>query len=139
MLINKTINHSDLIGAVASGLCVVHCIATPFLFIVHTCQVTGCCTAGPAWWNYLDYFFIAVTFFAVHWSSRNTSKSWIKYGLYSSWLILSLLVINEKMAYVPLSELWKYSVAFILIGLHLYNRKYCNCADNECCAVPAYS
>ena len=139
MLINKTIKHSDLIGAVASGLCIIHCVATPFLFIVHTCQVTGCCTAGPAWWNYLDYLFIGVTFFAVHWSSKNTTKPWVKYSLYASWLILSLLVINEKMAYIPLSELWKYSAAFILIGLHLYNKKYCNCADDECSVVPAYS
>ncbi|MEM8582641.1 MAG: MerC domain-containing protein [Bacteroidota bacterium] len=124
---------SDVVGALASGLCAVHCLSTPFLFVAQTCSVTGCCETSPGWWSMLDYLFIGITLVAVYFSSRNTSKSWIKYALYGSWAVLTLLIVNEKLELAPLSELWKYGAAFALVGLHLYNLKYCQCDDPDCC------
>lgn len=57
----------------------------------------------------------------------------MKYALYASWVVLTLLILNEKMNLLPIAELWKYVGAFTLVGFHLYNRKYCNCADAEHC------
>jgi len=33
-----------------------------------------------------------------------------------------------------LGELVVYIPAIALVGLHLYNRKYCKCEDDTCCA-----
>ena len=134
-MISKTIPKSDLVGAVASGLCVVHCIATPFLFIAQSCSVSGCCESSPAWWSSIDYLFIGITFFAVYHSGKSTSKPWVKYAMYAAWVILSLLILNEKLVFSPIPEWWKYITAFGLISLHLYNLKFCQCAEETCCAA----
>lgn len=120
----KTQIPSDVIGASAGALCLVHCIATPFLFIAQS--------AASGWWGVLDYAFIAITLFAVLFSARNTSKDWMKFALYLGWVVLSFLILNEKMSFIALSEVWNYGAAFGLISLHLYNRKYCRCTDEVC-------
>lgn len=136
MLLDKTLPQSDIIGAIASGLCVIHCMATPLLFVVQSCSISGCAGSGPAWWSFIDYLFIGITFFAVYHSVKHTSKDWMKYALYGSWGLLTLLIINEKTGIVPLAEAWKYASAFVLVGFHLYNHKYCKCADADCCVAP---
>ena len=137
MLLDKTLPQSDLVGAAASTLCVIHCMATPLLFVVQSSTVTDCAHAGPFWWNAIDYLFIGITFFAVYYSVKHTSREWMKYALYSSWVVLTILIINEKFHLLHLAEMWKYGAAFTLVGLHLYNRKYCQCEDDGCCAVDA--
>jgi len=131
----KIISESDIVGAVASGLCAIHCIATPFLFIAQSCSVTGCCDSGPAWWSSIDYLFIGITFFAVYQSGKNPSKSWVKYALFTIWVILSFLVLNGKVNFLNISEWWKYLMAFGLISLHMYNLKFCKCSEESCCAT----
>ncbi|NRB64105.1 MAG: MerC domain-containing protein [Saprospiraceae bacterium] len=133
MLALRPLPQSDILGAVASGLCVIHCVATPLLFVIHTCSVTGCKEGSPAWWSSLDYLFVGITFLAVRQSAINTSKGWMNYALYVNWILLTLLIVNEKLAVLPIAEMWKYLTAFSLIGLHMYNRRYCRC-DNPICA-----
>lgn len=133
-MILKTTLKSDLVGAVSSGLCILHCVATPFLFIAQSCNVSGCCASSPAWWSAIDYLFIGITFLAVYQSGKNTSKPWIKYAMYTGWIVLSLLTFNEKFTLIPLASAWKYLAAFSLISLHLYNLKYCQCVEEACCA-----
>jgi hypothetical protein len=123
---------SDSIGAIASTLCLIHCIATPFIFIVQSCSLT-CCATAPKWWSYIDYFFIVISFFAVYRSSQTTSSNWIKPLLWLSWSVLFTIIINEKMGWFPLSEKAIYFPALTLIILHLYNKKYCQCNTNTCC------
>jgi|GEM_PF-3179353 len=55
---NKTIRilNADFIGAMSSGLCLMHCLATPFLFIAKACTAT-CCADTPSWWQLIDYLF----------------------------------------------------------------------------------
>lgn len=125
---------SDVLGSLATGLCAIHCLATPLIFVAQTCtQGSGC--GGPAWWSSIDYFFIMITLFAVVQSAKNTSKQWMKYGLYSSWVILSLIVLNEKLAIFPLSVYWKYLAAVTMIAMHMYNLKFCQCEEEGCCAT----
>lgn len=126
---------SDIVGALASGLCALHCIATPFIFIAQTCAITGCCESSPIWWSSIDYLFIVITFFAVYHSGKNSSKPWLKYALFASWSLLSFLVLNEKMNLLDIAESWKYLTAFGLISLHIYNLKFCQCVEESCCVT----
>lgn len=126
---------SDIVGAAASTMCVIHCFATPFLFVAQSCASMGCSHSSPMWWSAIDYIFIGVTLFAIYFSARNTSKEWMKYALYTSWVVLTLLILNEKAALLPIPEFMKYISAFTLVALHLYNRKYCQCAPKGCCAT----
>ncbi|MCT4630966.1 MerC domain-containing protein [Winogradskyella sp.] len=125
--------HSDAIGAFASGLCLIHCIATPFLFIAQTCSAT-CCDTAPIWWSMIDYLFIGISFFAVYWSAKNSSKKWINYTLWLSWLTLCLVILNEKLELITLPESSIYLPAIALVIMHLYNRKHCKCKNDKCCA-----
>jgi len=130
----KTIFKSDILGAMASGLCVVHCIATPFLFIAKECSFTACCASSPTWWRSIDYLFILITFFAVYQSARNSNHSWVKHSLFLSWILLTFLTLNETFQLTSISSWWKYLAAFTLISLHLYNLKYCTCRGETCCS-----
>ena len=123
---------SDNIGAIASTLCLIHCIATPILFIAQTCSIT-CCSATPIWWRSIDYFFLIISFFAIYRSTKTTTSNWIKPALWLSWFMLFIIIINEKMAWFNFPESLIYVPALILIALHLYNRKYCQCKTTNCC------
>ncbi|MBO6607341.1 MerC domain-containing protein [Psychroserpens sp.] len=131
MAILSNTNNSDSIGALASGLCLMHCIATPFIFVAQTCAAS-CCETAPTWWQSIDFLFIGVSFFAVFWSVKFSSKQWIKHALWASWFLLSAFIINEKVEFIHSPEWVIYLPATALIILHLYNRKYCQC-ENECC------
>lgn len=123
---------SDLFGAAASGLCFIHCLATPFLFVAQTCSAT-CCGSAPIWWKAIDYLFLGVSFWAIYWSVQTTTKPWLKYGLWGMWLALLFVVVNEAFEWIYVPEQLIYLPAIGLIVLHLYNKKYCACKDKECC------
>ncbi|MDT7830827.1 MerC domain-containing protein [Flavobacteriaceae bacterium S356] len=129
-MINKLSTNSDPIGAMASSLCLLHCLATPLIFII---QPLAAEDAAPGWWKSLDYIFLFVSFFAVVWSVQNTSKNWMRYALWISWIALTVALINEKLELFSLTEFSIYIPAIALVFLHFYNRKYCQCADEECC------
>ena len=58
----KNINFSyDNLGIIASTLCMIHCIGTPFLFIAKACSTT-CCADAPLWWKAIDYAFLIISF-----------------------------------------------------------------------------
>lgn len=128
-----TNQQSDNIGAIASTLCLIHCIATPLLFIAQSCSVT-CCSSSPDWWRSLDFLFLIISFFSVHQSTQNTTKNWIKPALWVSFISLFIVVINERINLVHMNENILYLPALSLITLHLYNKKYCKCDTNTCCS-----
>jgi hypothetical protein len=131
---NYTIFKPDTIGALASTLCVVHCVATPFLFIVQTCTAT-CCDAAPAWWIWLDYIFLTISFWAIYQSTQNTSKKIIIPLLWGLWSLLFLMVVNERLNWIDLSKNMMHIVAITLAGLHIFNLKYCQCQTDQCCTT----
>lgn len=124
---------SDLIGAIASFTCMIHCIATPFLFIASACS-KSCCSAAPKWWIWIDFIFLFISFFAVYRSTKTTSKQWIKPTLWTAWAALFLSILLEQSALLDFSEYFKYTAALSLICFHLYNLKYCQCESNKCCS-----
>ena len=136
MILSNNINkQSDIIGAFASGICLLHCIATPFIFV----SIAGIDhhehhhAETPFWWSTIDIIFIIISFFAVKLSAKLSSKRWIKYALFSCWVFLSFVLLNEKLAILHLAEEIIYIPSIALIVLHIYNRKYCQCLDEDCC------
>ena len=129
----KSINpssNSDIIGAAASSLCLIHCLATPLLFVAHA-NVSYMTTSKPQWWGALDLIFLVVSLVAIIWSSKNTTKKWVGKALWLSWIVLAFIVLNEKLGLIPLFEEIIYLPALALIFFHIYNRKYCNCNDKS--------
>ena len=57
---------SDILGALASFICLVHCLATPFLFLAHShahSHAEAHHEAGPLWWGLIDYLFLLYFFY----------------------------------------------------------------------------
>ncbi|WP_081740385.1 MerC domain-containing protein [Aquimarina pacifica] len=125
-------SNSDTLGIIASSLCLVHCIATPFLFLAHT---------GPAlfeggysvWWKSLDFIFLGLSFIAIYRSTKTTISTRIKYAFWFAWLSLLLIVINEKLSIFYFPEEAIYVVSILLVGLHFYNKRNCHCKGEKCC------
>ena len=130
MLKSQKLNRSDLVGATASGLCLLHCMATPLLFIAKTSN-NGHFEAKPLWWSGLDYLFLIIAFFAIYKSNKTSSNFWIRKALWVSWGLLLLIILNERIEFIVLAEYVIYIPAISLIMLHLYNQKYCQCGDGE--------
>ena len=129
---NLITNKSDTLGIIASTLCFVHCLLTPFLFIAHVGDF-GDHGGKPFWWSNLDFLFLAISFFAILRSSKVTSKKIMKVLLWTFWALLFLLVINEKNEIIHLPEIIMYAVTITLVILHAYNLKYCTCKKDNCC------
>jgi len=124
--------NSDSIGALASGLCMIHCVATPFFFIASACTAS-CCNMAPGWWQAFDYFFLFVSIFAIYQTSKQTTSNWIILGLAISWLGILFFIVNANQQWFSLHGNFKFIPAFSLIGLHLYNLRYCQCKVENCC------
>ena len=56
----------------------------------------------------------------------------MKYAMWASWGVLSLIILNEKIEWVHLPHETIYFPALSLVFLHLYNRRYCQCDDDQC-------
>ena len=84
------INNSDSIGALAVTLCLIHCLITPFIFVVQSCA-TSCCAEAPVWWLCFDYFFLTISFFSIRRSTQTSQSETIKYALWTCWVLLLLL------------------------------------------------
>ena len=122
---------SDALGAIASGLCILHCLATPFFFIASACSLS-CCNNAPLWWQWMDYVFLGISFFAIKYATKSSAKDWVVQGLWISWVSLFFTILNVKMEWIHLAENLKFIPAFALVGLHMYNMRYCQC-EKECC------
>ena len=120
-MIHKITYKEDLIGASASFLCLIHCLATPFVFLVKS-SAAVCCSDTPTWWQAMDYIFLVVAFFAVvHVTNNQRSKEWMKFSLVVSWLGLLLVTLNSTYFLFHISNKLAYIPAISLVCLHLYN------------------
>ncbi|PQJ78242.1 MerC domain-containing protein [Polaribacter porphyrae] len=124
---------SDFFGVAASSLCLIHCIVTPFLFIAQA-HVTCCAAEAPDLWKSLDYAFLAISFVAIYWSTKNTAKEWIKFALWISWGLLFFTIFNEKTQWFAIPEYFIYLPSLGLVFFHIYNLKFCKCKEDKCCS-----
>ena len=129
---NLSLKKSDAIGAIVSTLCVIHCLMTPLLFAAQS-YIAIQHEAIPFWWKNLDFLFVAISIVAVYRSARNSTNRLIKSAFWVSWLVLFLLIVNEKLAWISLEEYITYIAALTLAILHVYNLNYCQCESENCC------
>jgi len=129
---NISLRKPDTIGAIVSTLCVVHCLLTPLLFVAQSYTATHSHEA-PFWWKNLDYLFILISIIAVYELTKKSTNKLIKAGLWMSWIMLFLLILNEKLVWIELDEIITYCVALTLSMLHIYNLNYCQCETENCC------
>ncbi len=123
----------DSIGSVASLLCLIHCVATPFIFITQAC-IMSCCVGTPTWWQSLDYVFIIISFFAIFRSTQTSSNKSIKIALWITWFLLFLSIVNKAFQLFYINQNLTYTTGITLALLHLYNLKYCQCVNDKCCS-----
>ena len=128
-----TLKHPDTVGAINSSLCVAHCFATPFLFLTQAQTSLVELSSVPLWWQLLNYVFIVISFFAVNRTVKNSSNQLVKSLLWASWVFLSALILNEEFEIMHMPELLTYFAGISLASLHIYNLKYCQCEDENCC------
>ena len=122
----------DSIGSMASMLCLVHCLATPFIFITQACTMS-CCAGAPTWWQAIDYIFIVISFFAILRSTQTSSNKMIKIALWTTWFLFFISIINKTIGLFYVNPNFTYATGIILASLHLYNLKYCQCENDTCC------
>jgi hypothetical protein len=131
-IMNLSLKKPDNIGAIASSMCVVHCLATPFLFVFQSYTALEQ-NSALLWWTNLDFLFITISVLAVYRSTLNSTNKIIKQMLWTSWFVLFVLILNEKIEWLSLPELVTYFAAIVLASLHLYNLNYCKCETENCC------
>lgn len=130
-MLSKTIKQqSDWFGAAASALCLIHCLATPFIFVAKTCSSAACCHSSPLWWSAIDGLFAVVSFAAICWTAQRTQLRWMIPLLYGVWGLLMLVLLNDKLGWYTMGA-WAYVPALLLVALHLYNHRHCSCHDIE--------
>ena len=127
------VKNSDQIGAISSGLCMLHCFATPFLFLSQSSLIFISVDFTLTWFI-LNYVFLFISFIAIYHSVKNSTNRFIRIFLYLFWVVLSGLIINESLEIFSIPEAATYFSASSLICLHIYNLRYCRCDDEDCCA-----
>ena len=116
--------NSDMLGVSASAICLVHCIATPFIFVAQAGLHGHHGHSSPFWLDVIDTVFLIISLLAVLWSMNHTTKNWVKTALFTSWLALGFIIANEKYGNLAIPEYYIYFPAISLIVLHLYNHRF---------------
>ena len=123
----------DTIGSLASTLCLLHCLATPFIFITQACTMS-CCADAPIWWQSIDYIFIVISFFAILGATKTSTNKIISRLLWITWFIFFALILNKSLGLIYLDKNFGYTAGITLACLHIYNLRYCQCKSDDCCA-----
>lgn len=113
---------SDVVGAFSSGICLIHCLATPIFFAAHT----GSMNEVPSWWAYIDLLFLGIAFLSIYKSTEQSSNPKVPLFMWISWAALSFIVLNEKVEFLHLPHDLIFIPSIALIVLHVYNQKYCH-------------
>ncbi|MCY4216257.1 MAG: MerC domain-containing protein [Flavobacteriaceae bacterium] len=128
-----THKRSDVLGVLSSSFCLIHCLITPFIFIAQV-EMQSYFDGWPFWWTMMSFIFITLSFLAVYFSTKNTSKKNIRPFFWTFWGILSIVTINEEIEWYHIPEVFSYAAAGALILTHFYSLKYCRCKDPTCCS-----
>ena len=132
-LLSKTYS-SDILGAFASGLCAIHCAITPLFFAARPILESTHAGHhhGNGFWSSLDYIFLVLSFFAVWFSARHTSKKALKWILWLAWLVFAVGLFSELFHFS--SGIWlMYTGSFALVIAHIQNYRFCKrCKEDSC-------
>jgi len=122
---------SDEVGMFSSTLCMIHCLATPFLFIAVPTSSSHH-HGGPEWWGLLDLVFLLISFIAVYISVKHSKVGWMRISLIITFIALTFFILNERFEGIEFPFDMVYIPAVALVVLHLINRRQCRCAPGYC-------
>ncbi|MFT5017496.1 MAG: hypothetical protein ACI9G6_002272 [Limisphaerales bacterium] len=127
-------NYSNLLGAAASGLCAVHCAATPLLFAAkpvfeHAAGEHGHVDGSPLWAAF-DYVFLVLSFLAVWYSTRHTDHNTLKRVLWVSWVVFATGILFEAF-HLPYGHWLMYGGSIALVVVHVKNYQHCRACGSE--------
>ena len=124
--------NSDNLGIISGGLCFMHCLATPFIYMSFASLFNQNEFLSFSWKG-INLIFIVFSLIAVNRSTKKTTSKIIKPIFWFSWGFLFFVLFNEEVKFIELPELVSYLSALNLAGIHVYNLKFCGCKDENCC------
>jgi len=129
---NDKIGQSDILGALASGLCAIHCTLTPILFAAQPVieGAVGEHAHGSVFWAMFDYIFLVLSLVAVWFSARQTDHQKIKQILWISWAVFAFGLLSEPL-HIPFGKVFMYAGSIALVITHIQNYRYCR--NNDAC------
>lgn len=104
----------DVVGILSSSLCIVHCMAMPFLI------ATGVSILSNEW---LTYLFIIISFFSIYKATKNCVNLKVGALLWVSFFGFLLTTFFHEQSHVI--HLLNYVFAFAIVVGHVLNIKYC--------------
>lgn len=113
----------DYLGIVSSGVCLVHCLATPILMLIQAYYKTGLNVSDQEELRYLDYVFVSVCFLAVYFTTKEEVSRKINTVFWLFFLFFALSILFED-DFQYLNFVGYFS-SFGLIITHLINIKKC--------------
>jgi len=117
--LKNSYNKSDIVGIIASSICIVHCVITPLIAVLFSKIV-------KEKYELLNYVFLIISLISVIISIKTTKNELLKGLLLFFWIQLSVgLVLEDKNI---IFSILMYFSALGLIVTHILNIKYCkNC------------
>ncbi len=114
---------SDLLGILASSLCLIHCLIGPIVVLL------GYSFMEPDGWHIWDFIFLMISAIAIFTASRNHTPSWIKKGLWISFAVLSMAIFfsHDNLLFNVISWI----AAAGLVVFHVFNIRH-----SRSCPVP---
>ncbi len=114
MVKTSKINKADIIGILSSSICLVHCIATPFLIIYGIGFMTN---------PIFKYLFLILSFVSIFKATENVQHTKIAALLWVSfWGFLFSNLFHEEYHWL---DYFEYLFAGLIIIGHILNIKYC--------------
>ncbi len=123
----------DLSGAMVSVLCMVHCMATPLLFLtMPALEATARSHHEHSWWGLLDWVFLALSLIAVWYAAKYTTHRGIRFLFWIFWLVFAAGLMVEM--YGLQEQKWlMYAGSLSLAITHMVNFRYCRRCNTVKC------
>lgn len=110
---------ADYIGITGSVLCILHCLASPFLLMTSALVANDTVRVG---YLGLDYLFIGINIAAVYHATRHNTPALLKKAL---WFFLGLFSVSLLFEEIdPIFEYIAYAASAGLVFTHLLNIRY---------------
>jgi hypothetical protein len=118
--------NSDFLGIFGSILCLIHCLALPLFISMEPMMFQFIAEDIHHW----DYVFLAFSFVAVYFSTRNSSSFSIKFSFYAVLILLTVSIVWEDSLMV--FQYLGYLASIALIITHIINLRNCRKCTVEC-------
>lgn len=128
---NPFVNKPDFMGMLASGLCAIHCAATPLFFAAQPLVHEAISEAGHhehghdhghGIWGSLDLIFVVLSLIAVYYAAKASRNTKTRAWLWGGWGVFAAGLLMEHLGMVG----WlMYVGSAILVVTHLVNFRQC--------------